>query len=56
MWTELFLLNADYLTEQLDILIANLVRFRAHIAGNDEQALRAMLRDGREIKESLEGN
>jgi prephenate dehydrogenase len=53
MWTELFLLNADYLTEQLDILIANLTGFRERIAARDADGLKGMLRRGREIKERL---
>jgi prephenate dehydrogenase len=53
MWTELFMLNRDYLTEQLDIFIDNLVRFRKYISEGSSEPLREMLRDGREIKERL---
>ncbi|MDR3310609.1 MAG: prephenate dehydrogenase [Oscillospiraceae bacterium] len=53
MWTELFMLNRDYLTEQLDILIENLSGFREHISSGDAERLRAMLRRGREIKENI---
>jgi prephenate dehydrogenase len=53
MWTELFLLNADYLTEQLDILVENLAGFRERIAARDAEGLKSMLRRGREIKEYL---
>ncbi|GHV29822.1 prephenate dehydrogenase [Synergistales bacterium] len=53
MWTELFMLNRDHLTEQLDIFIGNLTRFRKYISEGDSEPLREMLRDGREIKERL---
>ncbi|MDR0935374.1 MAG: prephenate dehydrogenase [Oscillospiraceae bacterium] len=53
MWTELFMLNRDYLTEQLDVLTGNLERFRKHISEGNEAELKDMLKKGREIKESL---
>jgi prephenate dehydrogenase len=53
MWTELFTLNSDYLTEQLDVFIDNIVRFRKYISEGDSERLREMLRNGREIKERL---
>jgi prephenate dehydrogenase len=57
MWTELFLLNSDFLTEQMDVLIKNLEAFRKFISGGDAEGLHKMLKTGREIKEGLnEGN
>ncbi|MDR2359797.1 MAG: prephenate dehydrogenase [Oscillospiraceae bacterium] len=56
MWTELFLLNADYLSAQLDVLIGSLARFREYITQGKETELRELLRRGREIKESLNEN
>ncbi|MDR0857519.1 MAG: prephenate dehydrogenase [Oscillospiraceae bacterium] len=54
MWTELFLLNRDYLTEQLDVLISQLTKFRKNISEANNKELNHMLRCGREIKEQIE--
>lgn len=56
MWTELFLDNADYLTEQLDILIEHLNEYRAALGSHDSDRLCALLRDGREKKATAGGN
>jgi prephenate dehydrogenase len=53
MWTELFLLNGDYLSEQIGVLTGNLKKFREYIDAGDADGLRGMLRDGRLIKEGL---
>lgn len=54
MWTELFLLNADYLTEQISVILGNLTELQRLIATGDADGLRTMLRRGREMKEALE--
>lgn len=54
MWTELFLLNADFLTQQTDVFIRKMTEFRNAIAAGDAAQLRAILRAGREMKEKLE--
>lgn len=54
MWTELFLNNDDNLLFQLDILIEHLQEYRQALAAKDAQALRALLKDGRE-KKALSG-
>ena len=56
MWTELFLEDADYLTTELDELIVHLREYADAIRAHDAQALRALLRDGREKKASAGGN
>ena len=56
MWTELFLDNADYLTEQLDILIQHLQEYQSALCARDAQRLCALLKDGREKKASAGGN
>lgn len=56
MWTELFLDNADYLTEQLDILIEHLNDYRDALGSRDADRLCALLRDGREKKATAGGN
>ena len=54
MWTELFLDNADFLTEQLEIFSENLVEYLDALRDRDAERLRDLLRDGRE-KKSLAG-
>ena len=56
MWTELFLDDADYLTTELDELIVHLREYADAIRAHDAQALRTLLRDGREKKASAGGN
>ncbi len=54
MWTELFLLNADYLAGQTGQLIEKLAQFQTAVAHKDAPRLKAMLREGRLTKESFE--
>ena len=56
MWTELFLDDADYLTKELDVLIANLTEFADALKAGDPETLRALLKDGREKKATAGGN
>lgn len=56
MWTELFLLNADYLETQLDLLIENLIEYKNALHARDDKKLRALLKDGREKKALAGGN
>lgn len=56
MWTELFLDNADYLTEQLAILIGHLGEYQDALTAHDAEKLCALLRDGREKKAAAGGN
>ena len=56
MWTELFLDDADYLTEQLEILIDHLNEYREALAAHDAEKLQALLKDGREKKATAGGN
>ncbi len=56
MWTELFLDDADYLTEQLEILIAHLAEYRDALVARDAELLCALLKDGREKKATAGGN
>jgi len=53
MWTELFLLNADFLASQTHHLIRKLEAFRDCIAGGKREELYNMLREGRAVKERL---
>ena len=56
MWTELFLNDADYLSKELDVLIANLTEFADALKAGDPDTLRALLKDGREKKATAGGN
>ena len=56
MWTELFLDNADHLTEELGILIGHLNEYLAALESRDADALRALLPEGRELKATAGGN
>jgi prephenate dehydrogenase len=56
MWTELFLDDADYLAEQLDILIDHLSEYRTALKAHDAEQLQALLKDGREKKATAGGN
>lgn len=53
LWSGLFLQNGDNLCREIGGLIDRLAAYRAAIASKDEPALRALLREGREIKTSL---
>ena len=56
MWTELFLDDADYLTAELDELIAHLSEYANALKAKDAKALHALLKDGREKKATAGGN
>ena len=56
MWTELFLDDADYLTGELEVLIRHLTEYLDALKAGDADALRALLREGREKKATAGGN
>ena len=53
MWTALFLENADNLSHELSVLIENLEKYRDAITLGDKTTLRALLAEGRDIKDRL---
>jgi len=55
MWTELFLENKDNLLNELDILIDNLNKYRVALENEDKDTLLELLREGRQIKEEIDG-
>lgn len=55
MWTPLFLENGDNLVKEIDIIIESLKQYRSAIAHNDADTLRALLDEGRKIKEEVDG-
>ena len=54
MWTELFFDNRDALLLEINGLIDRLAAYRDALATGDHQAMKQLLREGREIKEALE--
>lgn len=54
MWAELFIENKDFLLQELDVLIENLGRYRAAMAEENEPELKALLKEGRLIKEEVD--
>lgn len=54
MWTELFLDNADLLVPSIDDFIFRLSQYRTALANRDEQELKALLKEGRIMKEALD--
>ena len=56
MWTELFLDDADYLIQELDILIQNLTDYSDALKSGDAERVRGLLKEGREKKAAAGGN
>lgn len=54
LWSELFLFNRDALCGEIDQLIRHLRECRDAVAGGDEERLREVLRQGREIKQQVD--
>ncbi len=55
MWAELFIENGDELLKEIDELQKNVSALRDAIAARDEETLRALLKDGSDKKERLNG-
>ena len=53
MWTELFFDNRDALLPEVEGLVARLTEYRDALRNNDREAMRTLLREGRETKERL---
>ena len=53
LWTELFLDNREALSRELSTLIENLSSIQSTLDQEDGEALRALLRKGRQVKEAL---
>lgn len=54
MWAELFLLNQDFLQEQIQVIIDNLREYQAVLSREDRGALEELLRDGSKLKEKFD--
>ena len=55
MWTELFLDNADNLSEEVGTLISELQRYKDALDAHDATTLEALLADGDRLKREAEG-
>ena len=55
MWTELFLDDADYLTQEVGELIRHLTEYQEALQARDAEKLHALLKDGREKKATAGG-
>ncbi len=51
LWTALFMMNSDYLTEELELYIGHLNEYKEAIQKGDAGKLRELLREGRLLKE-----
>ncbi len=56
MWTELFTENSDNLIKELDFIINSLGEYKKALENNDSETLRKLLKDGRLMKEAIDGN
>ncbi len=54
MWTELFMENSDYLTQEINGIIDALCAYRDAMAAGDAGKLRELLREGRLAKERVD--
>lgn len=54
MWTELFFDNREALLPEVEGLVERLTEYRDALRVGDRERMRALLREGREIKEKLE--
>ena len=55
MWAELFIENRDALLFEIDTILASIAKYRDALADSDFAALRALLDEGRRIKEEVDG-
>ncbi len=56
LWTELFTDNSDFLIKELGNIINSLSEYKAALENSDSDTLRKLLKDGREMKELIDGN
>lgn len=56
MWTELFHENSDNLIKELRFIIDSLTEYKTALENDDKDTMRALLKDGRILKEKIDGN
>lgn len=55
MWAVLFMENRAHLGREIDCLMAELNRYKEALAEGDAERLRALLKEGRDIKQEIDG-
>lgn len=55
MWTQLFLENRDFMLEELNVLIENLMQYKEAMENEDAEQLCRLLDEGRRIKGEIDG-
>ena len=55
MWAELILENRENMLREMDVILANLAKYRDAIAADDFPALRELLQEGKLRKEEIDG-
>lgn len=55
MWAELFMDNRDFLLQELDVLIDNLNEYKEALRNKDTETMTALLTDGKNRKEEVDG-
>lgn len=55
LWSELLTENRDFVLNELDLFIDNLVKYRSAIADDDRETLEALLLEGKKRKEEVDG-
>lgn len=55
MWTELFLDNPEFLSEEINRIISHLEEYRDALKSNDKETLCKLLKEGRERKALIDG-
>ena len=55
MWSELFLENRDNLINEIDSIVENLIQYRIAMENNDRESLEELLREGKLLKEQIDG-
>lgn len=56
MWSELFIENSDNLIKELGYIIDSLNEYKTALENNDKDTMREILKDGRILKEQIDGN
>lgn len=54
MWTELFMENREYLSYELDLLLSSLGEYREALEAGDSNKMKALLFDGKRLKEEVD--
>lgn len=55
MWTDLFMQNADHLSNEIDLLIKELLDYKQALAAGDAVKLCSLLEEGKRCKEQIDG-